>query len=201
MSQTKEKRIVKPQSQYVKNDTKLQENFNKREDNVSNSLKIKNNKNQNSWKSDIHNELNIVKKKIEQFRDSKELSVANECNEYYLKKLLASCLDHTNSCIKMMKIIKTYFDANNIKKNSSNSSIQSESELEQQAAMMKVNAIKKQLNELTDNVNCIYETIKYKKNKRSREISNLKNTNCMLSDLCDIIANKFISDEVSICSL
>lgn len=203
MSQAKEKHIIKSQSLNVKNDLKLQENLNRREDNMSISNNVKNNKNQNFWNSDLHNELNMVKKKIEQaIRDSKEPSITNECNEYYLKKLLASCLDHTDSCIKMMKIIKTYFDVNNINKNSSNSSIQSENDSEQHAAMMKVYAIKKQINELTDNVNGIFERIKYnKKNKRSREISNLKTTNCMLSELCEIIANKCIGDEVSICSL
>jgi len=171
----------------------LRETLSKCED-VLNNLNSKDSKHQKSWKIGMHNGLNIKKNKVEQSSiESKESLKTIRYNECKLSELLATCLKHTEEWVKIMKRIKKELDTNNPKKYSSNSSIQSESELERPVTMVK--GIRKKLNELTEYMVNINEKIKNHKNKRSRQISNLKDTNYMLSELCNTIARK-INDDI-----
>jgi len=143
------------------------------------------------------NELNAAKKKVEQsIKESKESLKLNDYNECKLSELLATCLKHTDEWLKVMQKIKKDIDINNRIKCSSNSfcnsSIQSENDFERPTIIVK--EIKKKLNELTEYIINMNNKVKKNKCKRSREITRLKNTNCMLTKLCDIIAKK-ISDD------
>jgi hypothetical protein len=157
------------------------------------------NKHEQLCKNGMHNtyELNTAKKKVEQsIKESKDFMKLNDYNEYKLSELLATCLKHTDEWLKVMQKIKKDIDLNNLNRCSSNSfydsSIQSENDFERPTIILK--EIKKKLNELTEYIININNKVKNNKSKRSREISTLKNTNCMLTKLCDKIAKK-ISDD------
>ncbi|XP_025198342.1 uncharacterized protein LOC112596775 [Melanaphis sacchari] len=158
------------------------------------------NKHEQFCKKEMHNinELNTVKKKVEQsIKESKDSLKFNDYNEYKLSELLATCLKHTDEWLKVMQTIKKDIDINNLHKCSSNSfcnsSIQSENDFEQPTIIVK--EIKKKLNELTEYIVNINNKVKNNKSKRLREISTLKNTNCMLTKLCDKIAKKISDDK------
>lgn len=144
------------------------------------------------------NKLNAAKKKVEQsLKESKESLKLNDYNECKLSELLADCLKHTDEWLKVMQKIKKDIDVNNQIKCSSNSfcnsSIQSENDFERPTIIVK--EIKKKLNELTEYMINMNNKVKKNKCKRSREITRLKNTNCMLTTFCDIIAKKISDDQ------
>lgn len=165
-----------------------------------NSLNIKDNKHEQFFKNGMHNmnELNTVKKKVEQsIKESKESFKLNNYDEHKLSELLTTCLKHTDEWLKVMLKIKKDIDRGNLNKCSSNSicnsSIQSEYDFERPTIIVK--EIKKKLNELTEYIININNKVKNNKSKRSREISNLKNANCMLIKLCDTITKKISDDQ------
>lgn len=143
------------------------------------------------------NELNTVKKKVEQsIKESKNSLKSNGYNEHKLSELLATCLKHTDEWLKVMQKIKKDIEVNKLYKYSSNSfcnsSIQSENDFERPTIIVK--EIKKKLNELIEYITNLNNKVKNNKSKRSREISTLKNASCMLSKVCDIIAKKIGDD-------
>jgi len=177
-----------------KQEIQFHETINKCED-LLNNLNIKDNKHEQLSKKAMHNmnELENVKQKVVQsIKESKESLKLNDYNEYKLSELLKTCLKHTDEWLKAMQKIKKDIDVNNLNKCSSNSfcnsSIQSEYDFERPTIIVK--EIKKKLNELTEYMITINNKVKNNKLKRSREISTLKNTNYMLSKLCDSIAKK-----------
>lgn len=184
INQTNEKETNK----YVKQDIELQDTLDKCED-IINNLNTEN-KQQKVWKMGIHNKLNKVKKKIEQsVLENKGSLKLNESNDCKLSELLATSLKHTEELLKIMREIKIDFDTNNMQKYSSClSSVESDIVLERPITLM--DEMKNKLNELAKYMIHINKRIKNNETKRSREISNLKSTNCILSELCDTIGKK-----------
>lgn len=169
-----------------KQEMQLHETLNKCGD-LLNHLNNNENKSNKSRKKGMQYELNTMKKKIDQsIKESKESLKINDYSECKLSELLATCLKHTEEWLKIMKKIKK--DLENPKKYSSNSSTQSESDLERPIVI--VRGIKNKLNELTQYMVCLNEKVKNSKVKRSQEISHLKKTNTILSELCDTISRK-----------
>lgn len=176
-----------------KQELQYQKSFDKCE-NVLSCLNTRGSEQQNSKKREINNELNSIKKKVEQsIMASKESLRTNKYNDYKFSELLSTCMKHTEEWLKIMNKIKNDLDTNNPKIYSSNSSIQSESDFKQPVNMVK--GIKNKLNELTEYMININDKIKSHKIKRSQQILILKKTNCVLSELCDTIIKK-INDEI-----
>lgn len=179
----------KETNNYEKQGIELQDTLNECEDTINN-LNNTENKQQKFWKMGIHDKLNKMKKKVEQsVLDSKGSLKFNEINDCKLGELLATSLKHTEEWLKIMREIKNDLDTNNMQKYSScSSSVESDSILERPVTLM--GEMKNKLNELTEYMILINKKVKNNETKRSREISNLKNTNYILSDLCDIIGKK-----------
>ncbi|KAF0767565.1 kinetochore protein SLK19-like isoform X2 [Aphis craccivora] len=180
-----------------KQESRFHEILNKCEE-LLNSLNI-DNKHEQFCKKGMHNinELNTVKKKVEQsIKESKDSLKSSGYNEHKLSELLATCLKHTDEWLKVMQKIKKDIEVNKLYKCSSNSfcnsSIQSENDFERPTIIVK--EIKKKLNELIEYITNMHNKVKNNKSKRSREISTLKNASCVLSKVCDIIAKKIGDD-------
>lgn len=147
----------------------------------------------------MQNELNSTNKKNEySIKESREFPKINEYNACKFSELLSTCLKYTEKSSKIMKQMKRDLDTDNTKIYSSssisNSSIQSENDLEKPFIIVK--EIKKKLNELIQYANSRKENIRNNnKPKRNQEISNLKNLNCQLSKLCDIMKKEINESE------
>jgi hypothetical protein len=158
-----------------------------------NTLNIKDCKHKLPLKKEVQNEPSSIKKKNERtIKESRESSKINEYNECKFSELLLTCLKYTEKSTKIMKQIKKDLDNDNPKKyssnsmsNSTNSSTQSENDLE--IPFIMIQEIKKKLNELKQYMINRNENIKCNKTKRIQEMSNLKNTNYNLSELCDVL--------------
>lgn len=158
-----------------------------------NTLNIKDCKHKLPLKKGMQNEVSSTKKKIEQtIKESRESSKINEYNECKFSELLSTCLKYNEKSSKIMKQIKKDLNIDNPKKfssnsisNSTNSSTQSENDLEIPFIMMQ--EIKNKLNELKQYMIKRNENIRNNKTKRVQEMSNPKNTNCNLSELCDAL--------------
>lgn len=159
-------------------------------DELLSNLNSKDNKHEKSRKHGTHNELSIKKKKGEiSSVASKESLKTNNYYECRIRELLTTCFKYTEEeWLKIMKKIKKELDTNDSKLYSSGSSIQSENDLERPIIMVK--GIKKKLNDLQQYMINENEKIKRLKIKRSREVSNLKATNLMFSELCDTFEKK-----------
>lgn len=155
------------------------------------TLRTKDNKSKKSWKKGMH-ELHTTKIFLENsINESKESLKVYEHNECKFKELLKDCLKCTEEWYENLKKIKKDLEKNYFKKYSSSSSSQSESDLENTVVIAK--ELKKKLNELTECM-VIDEQNKNKKTKHTREISNLKNTICILSNLCDQFIKKIFDE-------
>lgn len=160
-------------------------------DELLSHLNSKVNKHEKSRKHETNgNELRIKKKKGEiSSIASRESLKTNNYHECRMRELLTACLKHTEEeWLKIMKKIKKELDTNDSKLYSSCSSIQSENDLERPIIMVK--GIKKKLNDLQQYMINENEKIKHLKIKRSQEVSNLKATNLMFSELCDTFGKK-----------
>lgn len=123
---------------------------------------------------ETHNKLNTVKKN---FENSEFLKASDDCR---FNEILTNGLKCTEEFSQIMKKIKTEFSKNIDKRHSSNSSIQTDSDLEQ-LVILAFEIMKK-----------IFKFIEmFKKNgmtnksKISEDITSLKNTACILSEFCD----------------
>lgn len=142
-----------------------------------------NNMQNKTRKREMQYEVNTTKNTYDQsIKSSFESLKTYEHNDCKLGELLTHCIKHAEEWIKIMKKTKKEVDTNILRRSSSNSSIQTESDLEQPVIMI-VEFIKK--------LCCLTESI-FKKNKTkiSQEVINLKNASSLLSDFCNEFTNQ-----------
>lgn len=158
-------------------------------DDFSNYLN-KESRNQKVRMRGLYNEMHTTKNNEHLIMDSRESLKSKKFDECKISELLISCSKHTEDWLKVMKKIKKDLDINNSKTCSSNSSIKSENDLERPLIIVK--GIKKNLTDLTEYIiHLLNEKMKNEKIKSSRDIlSNLKDTNCRLSELCDTLVQQ-----------